>query len=183
MTPLIPIAAIALLLLAKRGNGGGIRPPADNAPLPRVWDPASAQRIAKLHPKMRAVAAQLLTRAEMQGIKLRVTSTLRTYAEQTELYAQGRTKPGGKVTNAKAGESWHNFGLAMDVVAIKDGKADWEGPWERIAEIGKSLGLEWGGDWQSFKDKPHFQMKFGHTLSEMRALVASGRTTGGYADV
>lgn len=174
MTPLIPLSLFALAIVAsKSGGGNSVTPPAAN--LPRVWDPVSAQRIARLHPKMRIAAAMLVTRAEMQGIKLRVTSTLRAYAEQDALYAQGRTKPGGIVTNAKAGESWHNFGLAMDVVAIdKDGKADWNGPWERIAEIGKSLGFEWGGDWKSFKDKPHFQMKFGHTLSQMRALKGQG---------
>lgn len=183
MTPAIPILATLAFLLIPKGDKGG-RAPADSRPLPRVWDPVSAQRIARLHPSMRAAATMLLTRAEMQGIKLRITSGDRSYAEQDALYAQGRTKPGGIVTNAKAGESWHNFALAIDVVPIdKNGHADWDGPWERIGEIGKSIGLEWGGDWKTFKDRPHFQMRHGRTLQEMRALVASGRTAGGYVVV
>jgi peptidoglycan L-alanyl-D-glutamate endopeptidase CwlK len=96
-----------------------------------------------------------------------VNSTLRTFEEQAELFAIGRTKPGDIVTNAKAGESWHNFGLALDVVPLVNGKAIWDSPfWNRIGELGKQVGLFWGGDFKSFKDKPHFEFHPNLTLAQ-----------------
>lgn len=107
------------------------------------------------------------------GIKLRVIQGYRTYAEQDALYAQGRTTKGNKVTNAKGGQSNHNFGLAIDVAEIKNGTIDWneqETVLAKVAPIGKKWGFEWGGDWKSFKDKPHFEMMFGKSLSQLRTL-------------
>ena len=90
-------------------------------------------------------AQQLIELAQTEGIEILVTSTLRTFEEQAELFAIGRTKPGNKVTNAKAGESWHNFSLAFDVVPLVNGKAVWNSPfWNRIGELGKQTGLVWG---------------------------------------
>lgn len=60
------------------------------------------------------------------GIKLRVAQATRTIAQQNALYAQGRTAPGRIVTNAKGGESYHNYGLAIDVIEIKNGKTNWK---------------------------------------------------------
>jgi peptidoglycan L-alanyl-D-glutamate endopeptidase CwlK len=112
------------------------------------------------------------------GVALLITQGLRTWEEQDALFAQGRTTPGNIVTNAHGGESWHNFGLAFDILVLDSvGKADWDTHhpgWMRAAALGKSLGLEWGGDWTTFKDLPHFQ-HIGHlTLGECRELFSQG---------
>lgn len=151
----------------------------------KTWDYHSDRRINTLHPLVRAKAKEFVIRAEKElGIKLRVVSALRTWAEQEELYAKGRTKSGKIVTNAKAGRSLHNYGLAIDVVEIKGGKAIWNNSnWKKIADLGKSIGFEWGGDWKSFKDKPHFEMKFGRSISELQALYTSGKRDGEYVNL
>jgi len=150
----------------------------------KVWDLISERNIEKLHPKVRNKATEFINKVEKElGIKLRVTSTLRTYAEQDELYAQGRTTKGGIVTNAKGGQSNHNFGTALDVVPIVNGKADWKttaDTWNKIAVVGKSLGFNWGGDWKSFVDKPHFEMTFNNSLAQMRNKQEKGEVEGGY---
>lgn len=74
-----------------------------------------SRRIEDLHPCLQEKARQLIELCKAEGIEIRVTSTLRTFAEQAQLYAQGRTKPGQIVTRAKPGQSWHNYGLAVDV--------------------------------------------------------------------
>ena len=125
-----------------------------------------SRRLEDLHPMVAEKARKLLSLAQVEGIELLITSTLRTFAEQAELYAIGRTKPGKKVTNANQGQSWHNFGLAFDVVPVVAGKAIWNSPmWKRIGDLGKQINLVWGGDWK-FKDLPHFQYIKGLTLIE-----------------
>lgn len=141
-----------------------------------TWDSATNNRIAKLHPKIRCAVKNFINEVDTtMGIKLRIIQGFRTYAEQNTLYAQGRTTKGKKVTNAKGGQSNHNFGLAIDVAEIKNGNIDWneqETVLPKIAPIGKKWGFEWGGDWKSLKDKPHFEMMFGKTLAELRTLYA-----------
>ena len=149
----------------------------------KVWDSLSEAKIFTLHPQVRDKAREFINKAEKQGIKLRITSAYRTYAEQDALYAQGRTKGGSIVTNAKAGESSHNFGTAIDVVPIVNGIADWNTDWNKIATIGKSVGFAWGGDWTSFKDKPHFEMNFGNTLAQLRNKYNSGLISDGYVQL
>lgn len=150
----------------------------------KVWDSISEKNIERLHPKVRDKAREFINRVEKElGIKLRVTSTLRTYAEQDKLYSQGRTTPGGIVTKAKGGQSNHNFGTALDVVPIVNGKADWKttaDTWNKIAVVGKSVGFDWGGDWKSFTDKPHFEMNFGNSLAQLRKKYESGQKDGDY---
>ncbi len=146
----------------------------------KVWDLVSENRIQSLHPDVRAKVTEFINTAENRGIKLRVTSGFRTYDEQNKLYAQGRTAPGAIVTNAKGGESSHNFGTAIDVVPIVNGNADWNTDWNIIAKIGKELDFSWGGDWKSFKDKPHFEMNFGHSLTDLRSRYNLGLIRDGY---
>lgn len=91
-----------------------------------------------------------------------VTCTYRSREEQDTLYAQGRTTPGKRVTNAKAGESKHNFfpSQAIDI-AFKayNGELDWSDSLFRdFAVLMKKYGTQWGGDWHSFKDTPHFEI-------------------------
>lgn len=116
----------------------------------------------------------MLAECNDKGIPLVVTEGYRTFARQQELYEQGRSKAGLIVTNAKAGYSFHNYGIAFDV-AFKKGKAiSWDGNWDLIGKIGKSLGLEWGGDWASFKDKPHFQLTKGKSIDWYYNHIAKG---------
>lgn len=149
-----------------------------------MQDQVTLERIKLLHPKLRDEAAQIydeICQTLSGQASCRFAFTLRTFAEQDALYAQGRTKPGNKVTNAKAGWSFHNYGLAIDIVLIKDGKTatwdmvhDFDGDhtpdWMEVVKIFKAHGWEWGGDWHSLKDYPHFQKTFGHKESDLLAL-------------
>jgi len=149
-----------------------------------VWDKKSEKKINSLHPAIRDKARQFINEADRQGIKLRLYMGLRTFDEQEKLYAKGRTAPGSIVTWAKPGESYHQYGLAFDVVEIKDGKALWTNPnWPKIGEIGRSFGFEWGGDWLGKADKPHFQMNFGQHHTELLAMYNDSQRTGEYINL
>ena len=108
---------------------------------------------------------------------MKVISGLRTYEEQAALYAKGRTAPGPKVTNAKPGYSWHNFGVAWDFVVFdSNGQPLWNSPlMTRCGKIGEELGLEWGGRWK-FQDKPHLQLKTGLSLAQARRRLRDNKT-------
>lgn len=129
----------------------------------------ASRKLTDLHPDLITKAKSFLAQVELWGIDVLVTCTYRSNNEQTKLYAQGRTSPGPKVTNAKAGQSKHNFVLdgkpaakAFDIVPLVNGKCIWDNSnplWQRLGEIGRTNGLEWAGDWVSFKEYPHFQLK------------------------
>ncbi|MEF2968873.1 M15 family metallopeptidase [Paenibacillus sp. M1] len=133
----------------------------------------SVPKLSGLHPVVRQAAERLIERSFARGVPILITQGLRTIAEQDALYAQGRTKPGQIVTNARGGYSNHNFGVAIDFcLLMPDGKnVSWTvgKDWMGVVEIAKSLGFEWGGDWKSFKDYPHFEMCFGLTTAQYRA--------------
>ncbi len=140
--------------------------------IPRM-DAASEANLAKINPqvanRIRSMAADL----RAQGIKISATSSYRSFAQQNALYAQGRTKPGPIVTKAKGGQSLHNYGLAVDVVPLgANGQPNWNVPnstWQKIGAAGKKQGLEWGGDWKGFVDRPHFQLTAGRSVSSLHA--------------
>lgn len=100
---------------------------------------------------------QVIKACREEGIILAICQTWRSFEEQDLLYQKGRTRPGPKVTNARPGNSYHNFGRACDCAFMVDGKLVWDGPWERYGEIAKQSGLAWGGDFKSFPDKPHIE--------------------------
>lgn len=102
------------------------------------------------------------------GIKVKLVCGYRSIEEQNRLYAQGRTKPGRIITNARGGCSWHNFGLAADYAFVIGGQLSWNGPWNVFGRIARQCGLEWGGDWKRFPDRPHVQWRRGSTLQQMR---------------
>lgn len=135
----------------------------------------NSRKIEDLHPRVQNLARALIDKALTEGIQLLVTSTYRDFEAQAALYAKGRTQPGNKVTNARPGQSWHNWRVAFDVVPIRNGKPVWGTTgedlklWQRVGALGKSVGLEWGGDWKSFKDFPHFQFTGGLTLADFNA--------------
>jgi peptidoglycan LD-endopeptidase CwlK len=101
------------------------------------------------------------------GLPIRMTEGYRSKERQAMLYAQGRTTAGNIVTNAKAGQSMHNFAVAFDVVPLKGyniSKLDWI----TIGELGESIGLKWGGRFIGLEDFPHFQMVFEYTLADFQ---------------
>lgn len=126
-----------------------------------------------MNPKVLALAIEVLKRAYHEGINIKYTAGYRSYATQNAIYAQGRTKPGNIVTNARGGYSVHNFGLAADFVLVNESntKAIWtvNKDWRRVAAIAKSLGFEWGGDWRGFPDAPHIQITGGLSTAQLRA--------------
>lgn len=157
-------------------------------------DAISLQRINLLHPKLRVEATKILGEIEtvLKGkARCRFTFTLRTFAEQQAIYNQGRTIKGLVVSNAKAGQSLHNYGLAVDIAlivdtdgngtyetsswnTIKDYDNDLKSDWMECVAIFKKYGWIWGADWnnngitkaqgdtkESIVDAPHFQKTFG----------------------
>jgi len=130
----------------------------------------NSRSLDDLLPVVKVKVQQFLDKAKAEGIDLLVTSTYRDNESQNALYAQGRTTGGSKVTNAKAGQSFHNWRCAVDVVPIVNGKAVWNDVniWARVGVIGKSVGLEWAGDWKRFKEFPHFQYTKGLTLAQLQ---------------
>ena len=120
-------------------------------------------KLDSLEPEFRTVVEQLIMGANIAtGLEWIVTSCRRTIAEQNALYAQGRTKAGSIVTNAKGGQSPHNFGLAADLAPMKDGKIWWNAPdsvWKQMADIAVQLGLTAGYYFKSIVDKPHVESR------------------------
>lgn len=143
--------------------------------------------INTLHPAIRLRAENFLAAAKINGIDLRITFGMRTFAQQTELFNQehdGKDNDGNgivddrkeHVTNAKAGQSFHNYGLAIDVIPFVDGKPDWNTKlWPVISQLGKDQGFTWGGDWKTFKDLPHFEYPPGYTYKDLLKLVQAGK--------
>ena len=133
-------------------------------------DQSSANRLDKVHPELKKRVTQLIENLAGQSMDVRVVQGLRTFAEQDALYEQGRTKPGKRVTNAKGGQSNHNYGLAVDLCPFKNGNPDWNDTagFKAIGSEAKKLGLEWGGDWTSLKDMPHVQLR-GLSVKECQA--------------
>ncbi len=118
-----------------------------------------SRKIEDLDPIVQALCHKFIHNCKEAGIDVLITATYRDNEFQDSLYAQGRTKSGKIVTNAKGGQSMHNFRVAFDFVPLTDGKANWNDLklFDKCGAIGKQLGLEWGGDFKSIKDRPHFQ--------------------------
>ena len=145
-----------------------------------------ARDIKQLHPKLQEIIPKLIEKCEKQGISIKIGECLRTVKEQDELYAQGRTKPGSIVTNAKGSNysSMHQWGIAfdfyLDMDIDKDGKKSDDAfnnskkTFQKVGAIGKNLGLEWGGDWRSIVDMPHFQLN--NWGSDAKTLKATYKT-------
>lgn len=106
------------------------------------------------------------------GIDLLIYCTFRSFAEQDELYKQGRQVPGNIVTNARGGESYHNYHVAYDCVALVGGKPAWGDSVlaRKVGELGESVGLEWSGRWKgSLKETAHFQYTGGLSKEDLKA--------------
>lgn len=156
-------------------------------------DKISLQRAQQLHPAVREEVVALITEVEKgfpANIAVRIVQGLRTIDEQNALYAQGRTKPGSIVTNARGGSSYHNYGLAIDFAILidkdgngtydelswdikKDNDKDGIADWLEVVKIFEAAGWEWGGRWSSIKDYPHVQKTFGHKWQDLLAKYNS----------
>lgn len=149
----------------------------DALPAGKHVDDRSESIIATLHPRLANPARQFVRAAAAKGITIRLISGLRTYAEQDALYAKGRTAGGSKVTNARAGDSWHNHGVAFDIGVFNGKEYIPESPhYMTLGPIGESCGFSWGGRWKSFKDYPHYELTNGKTIAQAKALHAKGKT-------
>lgn len=146
------------------------------------FDDRTEGNIMSLLPKAQVAArkAMVAVRALGGGLTVQILSGTRTYAEQTALYNQGRTASGSVVTNAKAGQSNHNFGIAFDIGIFK-GKTYYTGKnavenkaYADAAKLIKPVGLDWGGDWKSIKDTPHYELHTGKSVSQVRAMLEAG---------
>ena len=133
---------------------------------PEVRSDVAMRGIDKLHPELQVCVTKFLAECKKQGLNVLVTETLRTLEEQEELYAQGRTKPGNIVTNARGYQSPHAWGVSFDFCRNEKGREydNSDGFFEFVGEIAKTIfdgteyDLFWGGDFKSFVDKPHIEM-------------------------
>jgi peptidoglycan L-alanyl-D-glutamate endopeptidase CwlK len=114
-----------------------------------------------LHPELQKICGEFLRICLDNGLNVKITDTLRSKEEQDALYAQGRTAPGDIVTTVKYPNSAHNWGVAFDICRNVKGREydDSDNFFAKCGLIGESLGLTWGGLWESFQDKPHFELK------------------------
>ena len=146
-------------------------------------DSVTIQRVEKLHPRIKPIVFDNLSKCIDMKVPIRIVQGLRTVDEQNALYAQGRTTPGPIVTKAKGGDSWHNYGLSFDFCLLRNGKAiswnreedldgDGQKDWSEVVNLFILTGFDWGGNWTSFPDYPHIQKLFGLTLSKAKKLLA-----------
>lgn len=158
-------------------------------------DKISIGRVALLHPNIREQVKALIEQAEDklgEFASIRIVQGLRTIEEQDSLYAQGRTKPGPRVTNSRGGQSYHNYGLAIDFAILydkdkngtfealswdtltdmdKDGQKDWD----EVVEIFEKANYVWGGRFNSIKDNPHLEKNFGYNWRSLLLRHQEGK--------
>jgi len=148
------------------------------------FDQRSERNIATLSLKAQREARLYLKRVLSGGLTVRIISGTRTYAEQNDLFKQGRFgNPSPVVTNARGGFSNHNFGIAWDIgVFTSTGGYVGDGPqYKQAADLGLSAPIEWGGNWTTIVDKPHYQLALGIGVSPLRAAFEAGNPIAGYA--
>lgn len=139
------------------------------------------RNVSQLHPKLQKKVEQLKALCQQNGITIGISECVRTVAEQDALYAKGRTTGGSIVTNCRGTSysSMHQWGVAFDFYLIVDVDGDGKtsddafnnatGLFDKVGKLGQSIGLEWGGSWQSIKDKPHFQLSdWGSTATKLK---------------
>jgi len=131
----------------------------------------NSRNLDDLLPAVKVRVEKFINSAKDAGIDLLITSTYRDNESQNALYAQGRTKQGKIVTNAKGGQSFHNYRCAVDVVPLLNGKPVWDAEndiWQKVGDFGIAAGLEWAGNWTKFREMPHFQYTNGLNLADLQ---------------
>lgn len=164
---------------------GGIIMPVTSGQIKHTYeeiiDQVTANRIQKLHPAIRLQVINFIVEVQEIYPDIRIANGYRSIEEQNEIYNKGRNgSEGAIVTNAKGGSSYHNYGLAIDIVRIVDNEINYDINWDEIVAIGDKYGFEWGGNWTSIVDKPHFQITFGYEIKELRSLYEGGKVKDGY---
>jgi peptidoglycan L-alanyl-D-glutamate endopeptidase CwlK len=139
------------------------------------FEQRSERAIRTLHPAAQRAAREFLNAVRATGADCRVISGTRSYAEQDALYRRGRfgnTSP--RVTNARGGQSNHNFGIAWDIGLFDGGRylTD-DTPYARVSAL-RSAAVDWGGDWVTFRDPPHYQLRLPLTVAEVREKFEAG---------
>lgn len=132
----------------------------------------ASRNLSDLSPKVQLLAERFINECERQNITILVYCTYRSKEEQDELYAQGRTKPGKIVTNARGGDSFHQYGVAFDFVPMVAGKPAWNDTalYSKCGGIAESVGLEWSGRWSGkLKETAHCQYTEGKTIADFKA--------------
>lgn len=132
----------------------------------------SIDRLRQLHPAVKEKALDAYAEAVRitpKGVHPYILETLRSFTRSDELFAQGRTKPGDIVTDARAGQSYHNYGLALDFANQINGSVVWkvDANWMKVVNAFKKRGFLWGGDWKKSNDSPHLEMRFGFDWREL----------------
>lgn len=148
-----------------------------------TFDSRTEANIATLVPKAQRAARIFMSKAKGFKYEVKILSGTRTYAQQTVIFNQGRTTPGNIVTNARAGQSNHNFGIAWDVGIFDKGvyftgrNAKEEQAYIALRDFTKPFtpSIAWGGDWKSSKDRPHYEMRTNKTTAQVRALLEKGK--------
>lgn len=139
-----------------------------------------------MHPDLVKKLKKLKSLCKENGISIKFSEGYRTVAEQNELYAQGRTKPGNVVTNARGSSysSQHQWGIAADFYLNMDIDGDGDkkddafndvtNMFSRVGRLAEEVGLSWGGNWTRIVDKPHLYLgKWGSTTSSLRSIYGS----------
>lgn len=153
-----------------------------------TYQTARMIKVPGLHPKLAEAINKLLAEAKIRGLSVALHSGLRTWDEQARLYELGRSarnpdgateaNPRGNiVTKTVDGYSWHNYGIACDIV-FRDVKGNWtwdktDQEWEDLGKIGELYGLTWGGRWKQ-ADKPHFELKMNVSIIAARKIAIVG---------
>lgn len=152
-------------------------------------DNISIERVKLIHPLLRTEAINAITKAESgfpSNMCVRVVQGFRSFAEQDALF---KKRP--KVTNARGGQSYHNYGLALDFAILHDVNGDgkfeelsWDivkdfdkdgvFDWNEVVVAFEAYGWSWGGKWRTFKDYPHVEKTFGLNYKSLLAKYNSG---------
>lgn len=137
-----------------------------------------SRNISLCHPELQQKAEKIISACKGQGLLIGIGECYRSVAEQDALYAKGRTAPGSIVTNAKGSSysSHHQWGTAFDIYR-NDGTGAYnnnDGFFDLVGTIGVKIGLEWGGNWKSPVDKPHFQLPYwGSTTTTLKNIYGT----------
>lgn len=159
-------------------------------------DTITIERIKEIHPKLKTELSEIYSEIVERNLPVRFTDVFRSIADQNVLFEQGRSKPGRVVTHARGGQSFHNYGLAVDFCLLTMDANDtpsaiWEmqtdfnknsqNDWGEVVFIFKHFGWEWGGEWIKFTDTPHFQKTFNYTTKDLLDKHQNGEVdTEGY---
>jgi peptidoglycan L-alanyl-D-glutamate endopeptidase CwlK len=128
----------------------------------------TSNSINSLNPRVKQLANQFLKLAKSKKLNVKITSAFRSWNDSDKLYAQGRTTPRQVSSNARGGESYHNWGLAFDAAPFENGviSKDIE-KFKEMGRLGEQVGLQWGGSFKDLVDYPHFQDTFGLTTVDL----------------